>query len=146
MNGILGCIKWMWLGCIYSHQPIPSHCHLFAACERYALLVQTIYPCKINEWITTVGYNGYINDYNRIKCVIRCQIKPDTDGPTVPLDDPREHLKFIFLNPTPSGFSGFQWVDGPYIMPDGIYLSFGWSIVGMYILHSSYLKSSRCRG
>jgi hypothetical protein len=40
-----------------------------------------------------VSYNGYVNGYNRIKCVVRCQIKPDADGSVVPPDGP--HGRYI---------------------------------------------------
>jgi hypothetical protein len=36
-----------------------------------------------------ISYNGYINDYNNVKCVIRYQIKSDMDGLVVPSDSPR---------------------------------------------------------
>jgi hypothetical protein len=38
---------------------------------RSALLVRTVHTCRINGWITMVRCNNYINDYNRIKCVVR---------------------------------------------------------------------------
>jgi hypothetical protein len=60
-------------------------------------------------------------------------------------DGPRGRLKFIFLNPAPSGFSRFQWanslrvrLDGPRLVPDDIHLSFERSIVDMCILHNFY--------
>jgi hypothetical protein len=34
-------------------------------------------------------FNGYINDYNCIKYVVRYQINPDADDPIVPPDSPR---------------------------------------------------------
>jgi hypothetical protein len=40
----------------------------------------------MNSWITTTSYNGYINSYNCIKCVVKCHIKFDTDGQVVPPD------------------------------------------------------------
>jgi hypothetical protein len=36
-----------------------------------------------------ISYNGYINGYNRIKCVLRCQIKYDMDGLILPPNGPR---------------------------------------------------------
>jgi hypothetical protein len=130
-------------GCIYSHQPPPSHCPCSAMRKRPTLLARTVYPYTSTAGFATDGYNGYINGYNRIKYVVRCQINPNADDLIVSPDGPRGRLKFIFLNPAPSGFSGFQWadslrvrLDGPRLVPDDIHLSFERSIVDMWILHN----------
>jgi hypothetical protein len=46
--------------------------------------------------IAMVSYKGYINDYNHIKCVVRCHIKPDVDGPVVPPDGPRGRYNLFY--------------------------------------------------
>jgi hypothetical protein len=51
----------------------------------------------------TASSNGYINNYNRIKCVVRCQIKSDADGPIVSLDGSRGRYK-SFSEPGTFGF------------------------------------------
>jgi hypothetical protein len=53
-------------GCIYSHQPLPSHCSFFADRGWSAPLVQTVHPCSSTAEIATDGGNGYINGY---KCI-----------------------------------------------------------------------------
>jgi hypothetical protein len=50
-------------GCIYSPQPLPSRCSLFADRERSAPLVRTVRPCTSTTKIATVSSNGYINGY-----------------------------------------------------------------------------------
>jgi hypothetical protein len=74
-------------GCIYSHQPPPNYYYRSAIRGQSATLAWTVCPCTINGWITVVGYNDYINSYNRIKCVIICQIKFVVNGPVVPSDN-----------------------------------------------------------
>jgi hypothetical protein len=49
--------------CIYSLQPLPSRCSLFADSGRSAVLVRTVCPCTSMAKIETVSSNGYINDY-----------------------------------------------------------------------------------
>jgi hypothetical protein len=56
-------------------------------------------------------------------------------------------LKFILLNLSPSGFSGFQWANSqrlrphsPHMALDCLHLSSKRSIVEMCFWHSSYLK------
>jgi hypothetical protein len=53
-------------GCIYSHQPLPTHCSFSANRERSTPLVQTVLPCTTTDEIATVSSNGYINGY---KCI-----------------------------------------------------------------------------
>jgi hypothetical protein len=50
-------------GCIYSPQPLPSRCPLFADRGRSAPLVWTVRPCTSMTEIATVSSNSYINDY-----------------------------------------------------------------------------------
>jgi hypothetical protein len=50
-------------GCIYSLQPLPSHCPLSVDRERSAPLVWTVRPCTSMVEIAMVNSNGYINDY-----------------------------------------------------------------------------------
>jgi hypothetical protein len=100
------CNEWGWVsclqyldaievgcwGCIYSLQPPPSrYCH-FATRGRSATLARMVRHCMINDWIATVSYNGYINGYNSIKCIVRCQIKSIADDPVVAPDGPRMML------------------------------------------------------
>jgi hypothetical protein len=62
--------------------------------------------------------------------------------------------KNAFLpNPSPSGFSGLQWADGPRLRPDGSSLvpggalfSFGQSVVCVVFNTVSVRGSQRCRG
>jgi hypothetical protein len=67
-------------------------------------------------------YNGYINDYNHIKCVARCQIKCIVDGPPLISDGPRleNHSEVV----SSSGCDGYQcrgfWNQGT------IRFEFGW--------------------
>jgi hypothetical protein len=75
-------------GCIYSYQPLPSHCPCFSTCGRSALLDRTVRPYTSTAGFAMVNYNGYINVYNRIKCVVRYQIKSNVDSPVVPPDGP----------------------------------------------------------
>jgi hypothetical protein len=42
--------------------------------ELFALVARTIRPCRSTTEITVVNSNNYINDYNCIKCIVRCQI------------------------------------------------------------------------
>jgi hypothetical protein len=106
----------VWLGCIYNHQTPSSYYYRSAIREQSATLAWTVRPCTINGWITTVSYNDYINSYNHIKCVVRCQIKFVVDGSVVPLDNSRVTLKLILLNPSRSGWSVFQRADDPHMM------------------------------
>jgi hypothetical protein len=71
--------------------------------NNHLLLVALVFPCadgprswteQSAPYTSTTGfasviYNGYITGYNRIKCVIICQIKSDTDGLIVPPDGSR---------------------------------------------------------
>jgi hypothetical protein len=107
----LECIEWRWLGCIYSHQPLPSRCPCSSTRGRSALLVRTVHPCTWMARFATVSYNGY----NRTKCFVKCQIKSGEDGLVVPPDGPCRRYKSILPNMTSSGFSGFQRADGPRI-------------------------------
>src|SRR5688572_24227778 len=50
-------------GCIYSPQPLPSHCSLSADRGRSAPHVRTVCPCTSTTEIATVSINGYINSY-----------------------------------------------------------------------------------
>jgi hypothetical protein len=50
-------------GCIYSPQPLSSHCSLSADRGRSAPLVRTVRPCTSTAEIATVSSNGYINGY-----------------------------------------------------------------------------------
>jgi hypothetical protein len=50
-------------GCIYSLQPLPSHCPHSVDREWSAPLVRTVRPCTSTAEIATVSSNGYINDY-----------------------------------------------------------------------------------
>jgi hypothetical protein len=50
-------------GCIYSPQPLPSHCPLSAHRGRSAPLVRTVRPCTSTTEIATVSSNDYINSY-----------------------------------------------------------------------------------
>ena len=50
-------------GCIYRHQPLPSHCSNSADCGRSAPLVRTVRPCRLTAENATVSSNGYINGY-----------------------------------------------------------------------------------
>jgi hypothetical protein len=121
---------------------------------RFASRVRTVRICRMNGWITTVSYNGYINGHNHTKCVIRChQIKSDVDGLVVPPDDPHGRYNSFLSNPTSSGWRDLQRPDcsrmrpdGPRRVPDSFHLSFVWFTVGICIWHSSCSKSMRCRG
>jgi hypothetical protein len=55
----------------------------------------------------TASSNGYINDYNHIKCVVRCQIKSDVDGPFC-LQMVRVDAINYFPNLAPSIFQVFN--------------------------------------
>jgi hypothetical protein len=136
------------VGVVCIHQPPPSRCHNFVTCRWSVLLVRTVCPCKINSCIATVSYNGYINSDNRIKCVVRCKIKSNADSLFVPSDGPCERLKLIFPNLAPLGLSDLQQADGPCMGPDGlrmvsdgVYLSFGLSVVEKCLWHSFRSKS-----
>jgi hypothetical protein len=74
----------------------------------------------IDDWIAMVSYNSYINDYNRIKCIVRCLTKPVADGSVVPPDGLRMTLKFILLNLAPSGWSVLEWAGDSRLRPDGL--------------------------
>jgi hypothetical protein len=50
-------------GCIYSPQPLPSHCSFSADRGRSAPLVRTVRPCTSTTEIAMVSNNGYINGY-----------------------------------------------------------------------------------
>jgi hypothetical protein len=68
---------WVYLngggwGCIYSHQPFPSHCLLSANRGQSVPLVRTVRPCTSTAEIAMVNSNGYINGYKCIKCIVRC--------------------------------------------------------------------------
>jgi hypothetical protein len=54
-----------------------------------------------------------MNNYNHIKCVIRCQKKSDVDGLVVAPDGPRGRYKSFFSNPAPLSFFGSQRTNGP---------------------------------
>jgi hypothetical protein len=71
-------------GCIYSFQLPPSCCSFSTTRGRSVTLSRMVHPCMIDGWIATVSYNNYINDYNHIKCIVRCQTKPVADGPVAP--------------------------------------------------------------
>jgi hypothetical protein len=113
MNGILWCNKWRWLGCIYSHQPLHSHCQLSTTRGWSALLAQMVRPYTWMAEIAMVCNNGYMNGYKCIKCVIRCQIKQSRTIRTCTLDGPWGRYKSILLHLAPLGFSSSQWVDDP---------------------------------
>jgi hypothetical protein len=51
-------------GCIYSLQPLPSHCFFSADRGRSALLVWTVRPCTSMVEIAMVSSNSYINGYS----------------------------------------------------------------------------------
>jgi hypothetical protein len=50
-------------GCIYSPQPLPSHCPLSADRGRSVPLIRTVRPCTSTAEIAIVSSKGYINDY-----------------------------------------------------------------------------------
>jgi hypothetical protein len=50
------------------------------------MLFWTVHPCTSTTEFVTVSYNGYINDYNRIKYVVTYQIKSEADSPIMPPD------------------------------------------------------------
>jgi hypothetical protein len=55
----LGVLNGGGLGCIYSHQPLPSRCLLPANRGRSAPLVWTVRPCRSTAEIATVSSDDY---------------------------------------------------------------------------------------
>jgi hypothetical protein len=100
-------------GCIYSHQPLHSHCQLSTTRGWSALLARTVRPCTWMAKIAMVYNKGYMNGYTCIKCVIKCQIKQSRTIRTCTLDGPWGRYKSILLHLAPSGFSSSQRVDDP---------------------------------
>jgi hypothetical protein len=47
-----------------------------------------------------ISYNGYINDYIHVKCVVRYKIKFNTDGLVVPSDSPCGHYNSFYRTDT----------------------------------------------
>jgi hypothetical protein len=109
--------------CIYSQQPLPSHCPLSANHRRSTLLAQTVRPCTSTAEIVTVSSNSYINGYKCIKCVIRCQIKQSRMVRSYTPDGPQGHYNSFLLNLAPSGF--FWFLTGGRSTPEA-----GWCEIG----------------
>jgi hypothetical protein len=93
-------------GCIYSLQPLPSHCSFSADRGRPVPLVQTVHPHTSKAEITTVSSNGYINDYSALMCRQMLD-KAVTDGPVVHPRRSARTLKMHFTEPTTFGFFWF---------------------------------------
>jgi hypothetical protein len=117
--GLLGCVEWGGWGGIYSPQPLHSHCHQPATHEQYA----TAHQWLNLQWSAVTAMSNTIIALNVWT------------------------LKFILPDPAPSGFSRYQWADGPclrsdglHMVPDGLHLSSEWSILEMFFWHSSCLK------
>ena len=138
-------------GCIYNNKPLSSCCPLSANYGRSALLARTVRPCTSTTEIITVSNNSYIICYKCIKCVIGCQIKQPRTVRSCTRDGPRGCHNSFSPNLAPSGFFGFQPVDGlclrtnnTSLVPDDVLLSFGQSVVEMWVLHSSCQRLMRC--
>jgi hypothetical protein len=125
-------------GCIYSHQPLPSHCQPSVNRRRFMFLARTVRPFTSTSEIATFSSNNYINGYKCIKCVVICQIKKSQTVQPCTLGGPRGHYNSSLLNLAPSSFSSFQRAnnprlrpDGPSLVPGGVLLSFGQTVVEM---------------
>jgi hypothetical protein len=84
--GILNGGGW---GCIYSPQPLPSHCFISANRGRSALLVRTVHPCTSMAKIPTISSNVYINGYNALNVSSDVRERQSWTVRSCTPDDPR---------------------------------------------------------
>jgi hypothetical protein len=73
----------------FSHQPLPSRCHLSATRGWSTLLTQMVRSYTSTTENATININSYINDYKCIKCVVRCDIKQSRTVQLYTPDGPR---------------------------------------------------------
>jgi hypothetical protein len=105
-------------GCIYSHQLLPSRCPRSATRGRFAPSVRTVCPYISTTGFPTVSFNDKINGYNRIKCVIRCQIK-QTWTVWSCLQTVHVDAKNHFTKPSTFGFFWFS-IGGRFVPEAGL--------------------------
>jgi hypothetical protein len=91
MSGVLGSTEWRWLGCIYSHQPLPSHCSFSADRGWSTSLVRTVRPCTSTAEIAMVSslFLDSKNAFYRTRHLQVFLVFQRPNGPRLRPDGPR---------------------------------------------------------